>query len=186
MFNKSNFDLTEYYNKHKNLFREIKADSKTVLLREGEIAKKIFFVKKGCLRQWQNYEGKEITFQFFFEGEMVASIESLRTNKPSMLNIETLEDSTLFVLSKKNFEILLSEAPELIDFITELAFKRFAHYSKLYLSFLKNNPVERYKELLRNEPRIIQRIPQHYIASYLGITPVSLSRIRNKISRQAD
>ena len=169
---------------HKDLFKEIKVKNKTLLLREGETAKKIFFVKKGCLRQWQNHNGKEITFQFFFERQMVASIESLRTGQPSVMNIEALEDSILFVLSKKNYEILLHKVPEIKDFLMELAFKRFAHYVKLYLSFLKNNPVERYKELLKNEPRIIQRIPQHYIASYLGITPVSLSRIRNKISRQ--
>jgi CRP-like cAMP-binding protein len=130
---------------------------------------------------WLNHEGKEITFQFFFENEMVASMESFRSGKPGMMNIETLEPSTLLVLSRKNFETILNEDPALKDFLMETAFRRFSHYSKLYLSFLKNNPVERYKELLRNQPRIIQRVPQHYIASYLGITPVSLSRIRNKI-----
>jgi len=112
---------------------------------------------------------------------MVASIESIRTNRPSEINIETLEPSTLYVLSKKNFEMLLKDVPGVKDFMMEMAFKRFLHYAKLYVSFLENNPAERYKELLRNEPRIVQRIPQHYIASYLGITPVSLSRIRSKI-----
>lgn len=182
LFN-SGFDLSEYFNKHKHLFKEIRAGAKTILLREGETAKKIFLIQKGCLRMWINHEGKEITFQFFFEGETVASIESLRTGKPGIVNIETLEDSILFVLNKKNFEMLLNQTPELKGFMMETAFKRFAHYSRLYLSFLKNNPAERYKELLQNEPRIIQRVPQHYIASYLGITPVSLSRIRNKLSR---
>jgi CRP-like cAMP-binding protein len=184
MLNNFAFDLHKCFLEHKDLFSEIKVKSKTVLLNEGETARKIFLVRKGCLRQWLNHEGKEITFQFFFEGQMVASIESLRYSKPSGLNIEALEDSTLSVLSKKNFEILLNEAPELKNFIAELVYKRFMHYSRLYLTFLKNNPAERYKELLKNEPRIIQRVPQHYIASYLGITPVSLSRIRNKISKQ--
>jgi len=167
--------------KNRDLFKELKTKSKTVLLKEGEIARKIFFVKEGCLRMWFNHEGREITFQFFFENEMVASIESLRLNKPSIYNIETLEPTTLLVLTKKNFNAFLNETPELKDYLMEIAFKRWGHYSKLYKSFLINNPVERYKELIRNEPRIIQRIPQHYIASYLGITPVSLSRIRNKI-----
>ena len=155
--------------------------SKTILLSEGETANKIFYVKKGCLRMWMNHEGKEITFQFFFENDMVASMESFRSNKPGILNIETLEPSELFVLSKKNFEFLLANTSELKDYLLEVAFKRFSDYSKLYVSFLKNNPVERYKDLLKNEPRIVQRIPLHYVASYLGITPVSLSRIRNKI-----
>jgi len=170
--------------KHEELFDEKKFESRTVLLKEGETAKKIFIVKEGCLRMWQNHERKEITFQFFFEGEMVASIESLRSGKPSPSSIETLEPSTLIILSKKNFELLLNEEPGMKDFMMEMSFKRFVHYSRLYLSFLKNNPVERYKELLKSEPRIIQRIPQHYIASYLGITPVSLSRIRNKIRKE--
>jgi CRP-like cAMP-binding protein len=176
-------NLTECLLRYSKYLKETKVKAKTVLLRQGETAKKIFIIKEGCLRQWQNHEGREITFQFFFENEMVASIESFRSNKPSALNIEALEPSTLFILSKKNFENLLSETPELKDFMMEMAFRRFNHYSKLYLSFLKNNPVGRYMELIRNEPRIIQRIPQHYIASYLGITPVSLSRIRNKISK---
>jgi len=176
-------NLMECIRKYSKYLTETKVKAKTVLLREGETAKKIFLVKEGCLRQWLNHEGREITFQFFFENEMVASIESFRSNKPSALNIEALEPSILFILSKKDFESLLIEAPELKDIMMEMAFRRFAHYSRLYLSFLKNNPVERYKELLRNESRIIQRIPQHYIASYLGITPVSLSRIRNKISK---
>lgn len=182
LFARSLPQLTKLVDDHKELFKEIKVKSRTVLLREGEVARKIFIVKEGCLRMWLNHDGKEITFQFFFENEAVASMESLRFSRPSMLNIETLEPSTLLILSKKNFEILLNDVPELKDFMMETAFRRFSHYSKLYLSFLKNNPVERYKELLKNEPRIIQRIPQHYIASYLGITPVSLSRIRNKIT----
>jgi CRP-like cAMP-binding protein len=181
---KSEVQVRRLFEKYGELFKEIEVDAKTVLLREGEIAKKIFFVKKGCLRIYTNYDGKEITFQFFFENEAVASIESLRQNKPSSLSIEAIERSTLLVMSKKNFVSVINEVPQAKDFMLEIAFRRFAHYSNLFLSFLKNNPAERYKELLKNEPRIIQRVPQHYIASYLGITPVSLSRIRNKISRE--
>ena len=174
-------NLKKFFDQYRYLFKEQKVKSKTILLSEGETANKIFYVKKGCLRMWMNHEGKEITFQFFFENDMVASMESFRSNKPGILNIETLEPSELFVLSKKNFEFLLANTSELKDYLLEVAFKRFSDYSKLYVSFLKNNPVERYKDLLKNEPRIVQRIPLHYVASYLGITPVSLSRIRNKI-----
>lgn len=176
-------DLFNLLLDYKDLFEEISVKSKTVLLREGEIAKKIFFVKEGCLRIWQSYKGKEITFQFFFENDMVASIESLKHKTPSACNIETIEPTKLFVLTKKNFDLLFNENPNVKDYVAEKIFKRFCHYSRLHLAFLKNNPIERYKELLATELRIIQRIPQHYIASYLGITPVSLSRIRNKISK---
>jgi CRP-like cAMP-binding protein len=176
-------DIVNSLSKHLDSVKEIKLKPKTVLLREGEISRKVFIVKQGCLRMWLNYEGREITSQFFFENEMVASIESFRSSKPGMMNIETLEPTTLLVLNKKHYKYLMSEMPECKDLIMEMAFKRFVHYSRLYVSFLKNSPVERYKDLLKNDPRIVQRIPQHYIASYLGITPVSLSRIRSKISK---
>jgi CRP-like cAMP-binding protein len=144
---------------YKQFTKEINVAAKTVLLREGEIAS-----------------------QFFFENEMVASIESFRSKTTSILNIQAIEPTTLLVLSRKHFEIILNESPQAKDFLLETALKRFSDYTKLYLSFLKNNPAERYKDLITNQPNIIQRVPQHYIASYLGITPVSLSRIRNKIS----
>jgi CRP-like cAMP-binding protein len=175
--------ILEILESYKHFTKEITVANKTVLLKEGETAKNIFFVKEGCLRMWMNHEGKEITCQFFFENEMVASIESFRHNMPSRLNIQAIEPAALFVLSKKNFDLVIKESPFIKDYLLELAFNRFSDYSKLYLSFLKNNPVERYKDLLANQPRIIQRVPQHFIASYLGITPVSLSRIRKKISK---
>lgn len=170
------------FDDYKQFTKEINIAAKTILLREGETASKIFFVKEGCLRMWMNHDGKEITFQFFLENEMVASIESFRSKTPSILNIQAIEPTTLLVLSRKHFEIILNESPQAKDFLLETALKRFSDYTKLYLSFLKNNPAERYKDLITNQPKIIQRVPQHYIASYLGITPVSLSRIRNKIS----
>ena len=170
-------------NVYKHLTEELEVESKTILLRQGEYAKNIFFVKKGSLRMWMDHEGREITFQFFFENEMVASIESFRSNTPSPASIQAIEPSTLIVLNKKNFEVILRESPEIKDYMLEIAFKRFSDYTKLYISFLKNNPAQRYKDLMTNQPYIIQRVPQHYIASYLGITPVSLSRIRNKISK---
>lgn len=166
---------------HPNLTKQIFVENKTILLREGEIAKNIFFIKEGLLRAWINHDGKEITFQFFFENEMVASVESFRNNKPSTLSIQAIEPTTLLVLSKKNFMQAFQSFPEVKDFLLETAFKRFSDYTKLYLSFLKNNPEERYCDLIINQPKIIQRVPQHFIASYLGITPVSLSRIRKKI-----
>ena len=171
-----------FWEKYKDWFEEISVDSKTILLREGEIPKKVFFVKKGCLRLGFNNNGKDITFQFFFENEQVASIESLTKGTPSELYIESIEPTVLYVLKKKDFEKIIKETPEMKDVMIEILSRRFAHYSRLFLSYIKNTPKERYLELIEKEPRIIQRVPQHYIASYLGITPVSLSRIRKKLT----
>src|SRR5579871_2983583 len=169
------------WEKYKHLFRELEIPAKTNLLNEGEVSKYAYFIKKGCLRLWFNNKGKDVTFQFFFENEGVSSIESFRTGEPSLFYIESIEPSTILKISKKNFELIFMENPEYRDFINEIIFKRLNHYSRLFMSYIKNTPEERYKELLRDHPEIIRRVPQHYIASYLGITSVSLSRIRNRV-----
>ena len=137
-------------------------------------------VEKGCVRCWFNNDGKDITFQFFFEGQAVSSIESFRTNQPSMFNLETIEPSIIKSISKKNFDYILNNSSILKQEIEELTLQRLLFYQKLFLSRIKDNPEQRYKELLEQYPEILLRVPQHYIASYLGITPVSLSRIRNR------
>lgn len=173
--------LRENWDLYKNFVKEINVDSKTILLREGEIASKIYFIKKGCLRLAFNNNGKDITFQFFFENQAVASIESFSTNQPSQFTLESIEPSMLYVIHRSDLEKMIKEFPEIKYYMQEIIMSRFPRYAKLFLSFIKDTPKQRYLELLKNEPQIIQRVPQHYIASYLGITPVSLSRIRKKV-----
>jgi len=159
---------------------EKKIPSKTVLLHEGDIANEIYIVKEGCLREWFNKDGKDITFQFFFEGQPVASIDSFINQKPSLFTIESIEPSTLISIEKKEFNKLLVTSPDFKDRFQEFIFQRFSDYGQLFLSRIKDSPVERYEDLIKTHPEIVRRIPQHYIASYLGITSVSLSRIRNR------
>lgn len=166
--------------KFQNAFIEKRIASKTVLLHEGEIANDVHFIKKGCLRQWFNKDGKDITYQFFFENQPVASIDSFMNNQPSLFTIESIEPSIILSLDKKTFHILHNTYPELKEGFQELLFQRFRNYAQLFLSRIKDSPQERYEDLLKNHPEIIRRVPQHYIASYLGITPISLSRIRNR------
>ncbi|MCG8583054.1 MAG: Crp/Fnr family transcriptional regulator [Bacteroidales bacterium] len=144
------------------------------------MANKLYLVKKGCLRQWFNKDGKDITFQFFFENQTVASFDSFINNIPSIFSIESIEPGIVYSLSKKDFDNILMEHAHFKDKLLELAFQRFRHYTQLFLSMIKDSPRERYEELQKNHPEILQRVPQHYIASYLGITSVSLSRIRNR------
>jgi cAMP-binding proteins - catabolite gene activator and regulatory subunit of cAMP-dependent protein kinases len=171
------------WDKLKDYYKVIKVTAHKILLSEGEIANKILFVREGALRAWFNKDGKDITFQFFFENQAVASATSFFTGKPSPFSIETLEPSVIYAISKKNFEKLYEENALVKDKMIEILFTRFENYAALFLSYIKNNPRERYLELLENDPQIILRVPQHYIASYLGITSVSLSRIRNSIQR---
>src|SRR5690606_7556741 len=124
--------------------------------------------------------GKEITTQFFFEGDSVAAIESFRTSQPSLYNIESIEPCILQTISHQDFQNALENSPELKKKLEERLFRRLFQSQQIFYSFLKNNPQKRYEELIERHPHIVQRVPQHYIASYLGITSVSLSRIRNR------
>ena len=168
------------WNKYIHFFKRQEIPARTILLNEGEVSKKAYYVEKGCIRLWFNNDGKDITFQFFFEGEGVTSIESFRTNQPGSYNIESIEPCIIQSISKKDFETVLQSSPLIAKQMEELTFKRLIFYQRLFLSLIKDNPQKRYQELIKNNPKILQRVPQHYIASYLGITSVSLSRIRNR------
>jgi CRP-like cAMP-binding protein len=161
-------------------FIEREIASKTILLKEGEIANNVYFIKKGCLREWFNKDGKDITFQFFFEGQPVASIDSFMNNKPSLFTIESIEPSIILSIGKDVVAELFIIYPEFKDIFQDFIFQRFSNYGQLFLSRIKDSPQERYEDLIKNHPEIIKRVPQHYIASFLGITPISLSRIRNR------
>lgn len=153
---------------------------KTILLEEGKIADKLYLIRKGCLRLFFYNEGKDITFQFFFEGDFVASFDSLYKRKPSLFSLESIEPTEVSVVKRDVFYNLIEKTPSLRQVYEEKLIDRFRVYQQLFLSRIKNTPQQRYEELLKEYPNIIQRVPQHYIASYLGITPVSLSRIRNR------
>ena len=172
--------MTNEWDSFKHLFKRREVPAKTVLLEEGKISRSMFIIEKGCLRTWVNNNGREITTQFFFEGDKVSSIESFRTNQPSLYNIESIEPSVLQTISQKDFQNVLENSPEMQKEMQEHLFPRLIQRQKLFFSFLKNTAQQRYEELRQKHPEIIQRVPQHYIASYLGITSVSLSRIRNR------
>lgn len=171
---------TEKWSMFSHLFKQIEVPAKTTLLEEGEISKKMFFVEKGCLRTWINNNGKDITTQFFFEGGGVSSIESFMANKPSLYSIETIEPCVLQTITQKEFQEAIISMQDIKSIIIEHLFQRLLQSQDLFFSYLKNSPQKRYEELIKQHPYIIQRVPQHYIASYLGITSVSLSRIRNR------
>lgn len=154
--------------------------SKAILLEEGKVAEKLYLIRKGCLRLFFYNEGKDITFQFFFEGDFVASFDSLYKRTPSLFYLESIEPTELTAIRREDFYNLINNNLSFRLLYEEKLIDRFHAYQQLFLSRIKNTPQRRYEELLKEYPNIIQRVPQHYIASYLGITPVSLSRIRNR------
>jgi CRP-like cAMP-binding protein len=149
---------------------------------EGIRANEIGFVLEGVLRQYYTKDGEEKTTYFFFENHFISSYISCITDKPSMVTIEALSPSTYIAFP---YKVLLA----LYD--KSMAWQKFGRLIAEYLgigleermvSLLLQSPEERYLDLLNsNKTKILERIPQHYIANYLGITPVSMSRIRNRL-----
>jgi len=170
-----------------NCFKRMKIPARTVLLNEGDKSKKLFLVEKGCVRAWFNNNGKDITFQFFFENSMVSSIESFRKNIPSPVSIETIEPAIIWWIHKKDVDRIIEEikeVPSLRDMFINAVFERTFNYMRHFFSSIKDTPQHRYLSLINEQPQIAQRVPQHYIASYLGITTVHLSRIKSKILKE--
>lgn len=154
---------------------------KELVLAEGQICKHAYFINEGCLRYYYNVEGKENTAQFFFENGWYTDFDSFLTGNPTKQNIETLEKTEILLLSAKDLQQLYIDIPKFERFgrlIAENAFLGIRQRSEM----LENLTAEqRYLLLLKERPKVVARIPQHYIASYLGVKPPSLSRIRKKI-----
>ncbi len=168
-------------------FKRLEVPARTVLLNEGETSKKLFIIEKGCIRVWFNNNGKDITTQFFFENNMVASIESFRKSTPSQVTIETIEPCFVWWIFKKDLDSILEaikSTPRLRDLFINGIFERTFEYMKHFISFIKDTPQQRYLNLIKEKPQIILRVPQHYIASYLGVTTVHLSRLKSKLAKE--
>lgn len=179
--------LNPYWEKYTALQKRVEYPARTTLLREGHAAQNYYFIEKGCLRLCFDNKGKDTTVQFFFENEGVASLESFQKNIPSVFTIETVEPSIIQVLPKAVFKAMLQELdqnPDFLKALMDISFERQHHYINEFLFRIRNTPLERYLNLVKERPHIVKRVPQHYIASYLGITSVHLSRIKNKLTRK--
>lgn len=164
-----------------------KIASGTILLSEGEVATKLFFVVSGCLRiYFIKEDGKDITAQFFVEDQFVASFESAITEMPSRTYIEAIEDSIVGSIPLKSLEDILNKSTIMREKFSRFLLKRLAYYMERCSSYILDSPEKRYLNLLENSPELVARLPKQYIASYLGITPVSLSRIRTRLKRKID
>jgi CRP/FNR family transcriptional regulator, anaerobic regulatory protein len=154
---------------------------KEYLLQEGQICNKISFINSGSMRCFYNVEGEENTIQFFFNDSWYTEYESFLTGLPTIENMQALENCEV-VQIKKNDLYKLYDAMPIFDRVGRI-FAENAFLAVSQLNQMKTNeePEIRYLNLLKTRPELAQKIPQHYIASYLGIKPETLSRIRKRI-----
>lgn len=178
--------LNAYWDKYLEFQQRLELPAKSVLLEEGKVSQNYIFIEKGCVRTFFNNNGSDKTVQFFFENEGLTSLESFTTNAPSLFTIETIEPSIVYLLPKKYVTLLMDELgtePGFAQMVLQMSGSRITHYINEFVSFIRDTPQQRYLNLLSHRPHIIQRVPQHYIASYLGVTTVHLSRIKSKIAK---
>ncbi|WP_339205723.1 Crp/Fnr family transcriptional regulator [Paenibacillus sp. FSL K6-3182] len=155
----------------------------TILLRQGDVPTKCYFVLKGIVRQYLIDEaGKEVTSNFFTEEQAVSIFNRHQQNKPSAYTLTCLEDCILVVGELNDEKGMFNKHLQLESMVRIMVEENLGEVQDELTSFIASAPEERYKALLRKRPHLVDRVPQHQLASYLGITPESLSRIKKRVN----
>ncbi len=163
--------------------KKIKKDQ--FLLRENEFCKNGFFVEQGLLRQFSvDKKGKEHTISFAPESWLVSDRESVFFNKPSAYFIQALEDSQVAVIDESFIQMLSRKFPEFTEFNTRSLHNHIRHLQNRINLLLSAPAEDRYLQFVAMYPDILLRVPQAMVASYLGITPESLSRVRKELAQK--
>ncbi|MFL5730559.1 MAG: Crp/Fnr family transcriptional regulator [Cytophagaceae bacterium] len=169
----------------RTLFLPQTVRKKQFLLKESEVCLHTIFVNKGCLRSYSiDKNSEEHITQFATEGWWIADLSSFLTGEPSIYNIEALEDSEILLLDKTSQEILFEKVPKFERYFRLLIQSSYVALHKRLLSTITNTAEEKYLRMQKAYPDIMQRVPQHMVASYLGLKPETLSRIRKKLSEE--
>ncbi len=153
----------------------------TVLLREGEIPNDNYFVIQGCIRQYYLIDGEEKTSHFFTEEDWILSFTGVESNGQSKYYLECLEDSYLVIINDNKGDEFLEKFPEFQQLSIKILEKEIVRQHDELAKYIEQTPEQRYITLQKNRPRLINRVPQYHISSYIGIKPESLSRIRKRI-----
>ncbi len=160
---------------------------KTLLLSAGEICDFEAYINKGCIRSYFiNEDGAEVTLQFATEDWWVSDIASFHERTPSKVFIETLESCELLILTPVTKEALLSKVPKFERIFRIMIQRNLARLQERLFLTITTEGTQKYLDFVQRYPQIIQRVPQHYIASFLGITPEFLSKVRKKISERGE
>ncbi|MBA5791701.1 Crp/Fnr family transcriptional regulator [Flavobacterium sp. xlx-214] len=152
-----------------------------LLIKAGSVERKLYFIKSGIVRAFSESEMGETTFWFGEEGETAISMNGYVQNKKGYENIQLLEDCVFYELDIKDLNYLYENDIHIANWGRKFAEKEILKMEYRIISRELLEAGDRYKDLLNNYPNLVRRVPLKYIASYLGITQVSLSRIRKTI-----
>lgn len=171
----------DLFKQHIN-YRQLK--KKALLAEEGKVCDEIGFIAQGSVRYFHMRDGVDITGYFSFDNEFVSSYKSYLKQEPSLNYIQTLEDSLILTIKHKSWHEMLNDvrlAYKIERFGRLIAEYYLCCYEDRVTAFITQTPEERYLKLMETGREILLRIPQRYVANFLGITPVSLSRIRKRV-----
>lgn len=154
----------------------------TILLRADEVSGECYFVLKGCVRQYYVVDGAEKTTAFFTEAQAVVSVASYSSQLPASHYLSCTEDCILIVGDFNQEKTMYAEFPKLEVITRGMMEQDYGKAQETLAAFIISSPEDRYLDLQQTRPDLLQRVPQHQLASYLGVTPESLSRIRKRIA----
>lgn len=159
---------------------------KQYLLQEGDVCRNVAFVEKGVLRAYTvDEDGTEHIMQFAPEGWFISDLYSFLSGEPATYNIDAIEDAEVVLISKSDHEELLQQSPKYGTLQRELVTGAYLAMQRRLNSIFSSTLEERYESFMKLYPHIAQRVPQHMIASYLGLTPETLSRVRRRLTTKA-
>ncbi|QCR22314.1 Crp/Fnr family transcriptional regulator [Pontibacter sp. SGAir0037] len=159
--------------------------AKTELVSYDKRTDELFFLLKGCIRKYYIKDGEQITIYIMTENNFIGAFDSFVTGTKSKETIECLEPCEMLILKRADLDRLYKEVPLMNEFVRKILEQTLIQFQQALTSFILDNPEERYTKLLAQNPEILQRVPQHMLATYLGITATSLSRIRKRILEKA-
>lgn len=163
-----------------NYFEKKELHKGDAVLKEGEMCRSLYFVEQGYLRTWYNKDGVPINLNFTFEDEFAVNVKSYRSRQPSEYTIEAGENAVVWIMSVPPVRNKISESPQFARFIRHVAIKQLLDSESHSDLFKIYTPAERYEYIEKHKPILLQRISLSMLASYLGVTRETLSRIRSK------
>ncbi|MFT2009999.1 Crp/Fnr family transcriptional regulator [Pontibacter sp. 13R65] len=160
---------------------KVEISKNSFLIQEGTVCNNLYFLEKGCLRGYYILDGKEITYWFGFENNFVTSFYSFISRKPGVENIQILEDSTLWGIRSDALNQLFDSHRDLERLVRIINEQYYIRLEERLMAMQFKTARERYEQLVENSPHILKRISLGQIASYLGISQETLSRIRTQV-----
>jgi len=164
-----------------NYFEEKTLKKKAFLLQDDKVCDFIAFISEGSIRHFHIKDGAEKTCDISFDNSWVTDFQSLTYDTVAKMNLQAMEVTKVFVIKKQNLYNLYKECSKYETFGRLMAEQVAMRATEIAMSLSSDKPEERFQNLIKKQPDLFQRVPQKYIANFLGVSPESLSRIRNRI-----